>query len=444
MSNVVIQAEGISKIYRIGLEEEMHDSLVSAVLDFVRRPISNFRRLRRLAAFGENAGESRDAIWALKEVSFQVRKGEVVGVIGQNGAGKSTLLKILSGITEPTRGRAIVSGRIGSLLEVGTGFHPELTGRENVYLNGTILGMKKREVDGKFDEIVDFSGIKKFVDTPIKRYSSGMKVRLAFAVAAHLNPEILLVDEVLAVGDASFQKKCLGKMEDIRKEGRTVLFVSHNMTAIQRLCGRAILFKDGVVICDGDVREAVECYLCDDSVEQYGTSQPNVNERLRLNGLGEQARLTGCRLFDAVENENYSLPFGQAFTVELDCIGLSDVGSVAFVVGIDSLTGVRITTAVSDEGGNTVSVKKGQTVRACLRFEDLMLKPGRYSLTVGLLGLMGGMDHLDNVRSFEITPLLHDATRAPNDKWGLIDVAPKWNIHTVGKSESNRQRRFDR
>ena len=217
MSDIAMRVENLWKLYRIGLKEEMHDSLFVAFVDCVKRPLRNLRRLRNLSTFGENAEESEDTIWALRDVSFAVKKGEVVGVIGRNGAGKSTLLKILSRITEPTRGRAIVSGRVGSLLEVGTGFNPELTGRENVYLNGGILGMKKAEIDRKFDEIVAFAETEKFLDTPVKRYSSGMRVRLAFAVAAHLDPEILLVDEVLAVGDTAFQKKCLGKMSDVAK-----------------------------------------------------------------------------------------------------------------------------------------------------------------------------------------------------------------------------------
>ena len=194
-------------------------------------------------------------------MSFNIRSGEVVGIIGVNGAGKSTLLKVISRITPPTAGKITIRGRVSSLLEVGTGFHPELTGRENVYLNGTILGMRKVEVDRKFDEIVDFSGIDKFLDTPVKRYSTGMRVRLAFAVAAHLEPEILIVDEVLAVGDAEFQKKCLNKMEDVGKEGRTVLFVSHNMAAVTRLCQRGILLSDGKIIDDGDAHSIVSSYL---------------------------------------------------------------------------------------------------------------------------------------------------------------------------------------
>jgi lipopolysaccharide transport system ATP-binding protein len=228
------------------------------------RPFHNFQRLRRLNTFEAN-GEAEDIIWAIKDVSFDVSEGEVVGIIGHNGAGKSTLLKILSRITEPTSGTAVVRGRISSLLEVGTGFHPELSGRENVYMNGTILGMTKAEIDRKFDEIVDFSGVEKFLDTPIKRYSSGMQVRLAFAVAAHLEPEILIIDEVLAVGDVEFQRKCLGKMHDVARGGRTVLFVSHNMAAIRSLCHSVILLQHGQIKSIGNSDEIIDNHFCDSS-----------------------------------------------------------------------------------------------------------------------------------------------------------------------------------
>jgi lipopolysaccharide transport system ATP-binding protein len=209
---------------------------------------------------GVRADVEHDTLWALRDVSFEVKRGEVVGIIGRNGAGKSTLLKMLARITYPTSGRAVVNGRVGSLLEVGTGFHPELTGRENIYLNGTILGMTKAEVDRKFDEIVDFSGVEKFIDTPVKRYSSGMRVRLAFSVAAHLEPEILLIDEVLAVGDAQFQKKCLGKMGEVAKSGRTVIFVSHNMAAVKSLCQRCIVLSSGQTSFEGATDEAIASY----------------------------------------------------------------------------------------------------------------------------------------------------------------------------------------
>jgi lipopolysaccharide transport system ATP-binding protein len=260
MNELAIKVEGLSKRYRIGLKEEIHDTLVGAAMAFIKSPVKNLKRLRRLSYF-EDGQDEEDIIWALKEVSFEVQKGEVVGVIGRNGAGKSTLLKVLAGITYPTAGRAEIDGRVASLLEVGTGFHQELTGRENVYLNGTILGMTRKEIDRKFDEIVEFSGVEKFIDTPVKRYSSGMRVRLAFSVAAHLEAEILLIDEVLAVGDTAFQQKCLGKMGEVSKEGKTVLFVSHSMGMIRYLCSRALLIDKGKIQIDGNVSEVTDIYL---------------------------------------------------------------------------------------------------------------------------------------------------------------------------------------
>ena len=259
-NDIAIRVENLGKRYRIGLKEEMHDTFGGAIADLVRRPLKNLRRLRSLTRFQDD-GDDDGVIWALKDVSFEVKRGEVLGVVGRNGAGKSTLLKILSRIIDPTEGEAMIDGRVGSLLEVGTGFHPELTGRQNMYLNGTILGMKKAEIDRKFDEIVAFAEIERFIDTPVKRYSSGMYVRLAFAVAAHLEPEILLVDEVLAVGDAAFRKKCLGKMRDVSQEGRTVLFVSHNMAAVERLCEEVVWLEEGRVTDIGDTKRVVSSYL---------------------------------------------------------------------------------------------------------------------------------------------------------------------------------------
>ena len=260
MSDLKIQVNNLSKRYRIGLKEELHDTFVSSFLSWAKSPFSNFRKLKNLTDFSDDGQES-DTIWALNDVSLNVQEGEVLGIIGRNGAGKSTLLKILSRIVEPTSGSCIIHGRVASLLEVGTGFHSELSGRENLYLNGAILGMSKREMDSKFEEIVDFSGVGKFIDTPVKRYSSGMSVRLAFSIAAHLDPEILLIDEVLAVGDAYFQKKCLGKMQEVSSQGRTVLFVSHQMNAIQSLCDRCILLENGRVVKDGDTEVVVNKYL---------------------------------------------------------------------------------------------------------------------------------------------------------------------------------------
>jgi lipopolysaccharide transport system ATP-binding protein len=265
MKNSAIRVENLAQCYRIDLKRRMHNPLADALGSWIRSPLANFQRLRKLGKVQEGE-ESEDLIWALKDVSFDVEDGEIIGIIGANGAGKSTLLKILSHITEPTSGKAVVRGRVSSLLEVGTGFHSELTGRENIYLNGTILGMTKKEVDRKFDEIVAFSEVEKFIDTPIKRYSSGMQVRLAFSVAAHLEPEILLMDEVLAVGDAGFQKKCLGKMGEVAKGGRTVLFVSHNMGAVNSLCSRSILLNWGRVSRIGPTSEVIGEYLSDHSL----------------------------------------------------------------------------------------------------------------------------------------------------------------------------------
>jgi lipopolysaccharide transport system ATP-binding protein len=265
MGDVALRVEGLGKQYRIGKAEAAYRTFRDVLADTLSAP---FRRavglLRGNAAAANNLSET---IWALRDVSFEVKKGEVVGIIGRNGAGKSTLLKILSSITEPSIGEAKLYGRVGALLEVGTGFHPELTGRENIYLNGAILGMSRAEIRRKFDEIVAFAEVEKFIDTPVKHYSSGMGLRLGFAVAAHLEPEILIVDEVLAVGDAAFQKKCLGKMGEVAGEGRTVLFVSHNMAAVNQLCGRAVWLNNGQSVADGETNAVVQLYLESNSTE---------------------------------------------------------------------------------------------------------------------------------------------------------------------------------
>jgi lipopolysaccharide transport system ATP-binding protein len=261
MSDIAIKCEGLSKRYRIG-ERENYKSLRDTLVEVIRAPFRNINTLNKGGVGQSKSGGG--TFWALNDVSFEVRRGDVIGIIGRNGAGKSTLLKILSRITKPTLGQARINGRVGSLLEVGTGFHPELTGRENIYLNGAILGMSRVDINRHFDDIVGFAQVEKFVDTPVKRYSSGMYLRLAFAVAAHLNPDILIVDEVLAVGDAAFQQKCLTKMEDVSQSGRTVIFVSHNMSAVQRLCKEVIILQDGRTLLRASSREAVEAYLSND------------------------------------------------------------------------------------------------------------------------------------------------------------------------------------
>ena len=283
MSDVVIRAERLSKLYKIGALKQRHTTLRDQLVHSFKSLFSGNGRRSPQPSTPSSIDGRPDTIWALKEVSFEVKQGEVVGFIGRNGAGKSTLLKILSRITEPTSGRAEIYGHVGSLLEVGTGFHSELTGRENIYLNGAMLGMRKAEVRHKFDEIVAFAGTEKFIDTPVKHYSSGMYVRLAFAVAAHVEPEILIVDEVLAVGDVAFQKKCLGKMQDIASQGRTVLFVSHNMAALQGLCSRACLLSAGQIAGEGLPIEVVRRYFAETSQ----AAPVSLEEREDRQGTGE-------------------------------------------------------------------------------------------------------------------------------------------------------------
>ena len=312
MSDIAIKAEKLSKRYRIGQSTNGYKTLRDTLAGLVAAP---FRRKRSAPSCMQKgipnpsstsalASLRSDEIWALKEVSFEVKRGEVVGVIGRNGAGKSTLLKILSRITEPTDGCAEIHGRVGSLLEVGTGFHPELTGRENIYLNGAILGMKEAEIERKFDEIVAFAEVEKFIDTPVKHYSSGMYVRLAFAVAAHIEPEILLVDEVLAVGDGRFQRKCLNKMQDVGRQGRTVLFVSHNMPAVTRLCPRTVLLDSGKVLRDGPSHQVVSAYLGSDLGTTAAREWPDLreapgNDIVRLRAV--RVRTEDGRISDAID-----------------------------------------------------------------------------------------------------------------------------------------------
>ena len=377
MSDIAIRVENLSKLYRIGQREPyqtLRDTLMDAIYAPVRRlpslfgnsqsAIRNpklgyapFRALgslllgRRSAVDGPPSSVvgppssvigHPDTIWALKDVSFEVERGEVVGVIGRNGAGKSTLLKILSRITEPTEGYAEIHGRVASLLEVGTGFHGELTGRENIYLNGAILGMKKTEIDRKFDEIVAFAEVEKFIDTPVKHYSSGMHLRLAFAVAAHLEPEILLVDEVLAVGDAAFQKKCLGKMEAVAKEGRTVLFVSHNMGAVQRLCSRTILLNAGRIVRDGETQAAIHEYLKTGLAQPGERTWPKREEALGDNVVrlkAVRARNSGMRIaseFSVREDWYLEIEFWvlvEGFNINAYVYLYDDSGTLIFVTG---------------------------------------------------------------------------------------------------------------
>ncbi|MBT8352497.1 MAG: ABC transporter ATP-binding protein [Deltaproteobacteria bacterium] len=318
-NDIAINAEGLSKCYRIGLKEQRSDSISGSIIDFIKSPMKNYLKYRSLYKFddmrpdnGDNS-KNPDIIWALKNISFKVKKGEVVGIIGRNGAGKSTLLKVLCKITDPTHGYATIHGRVSSLLEVGTGFHPELTGRENVYLNGTILGMTKKEIEQKFDDIVDFAGVHKFLETPVKRYSSGMRVRLGFAVAAFLEPEILIIDEVLAVGDAAFQKKCLDKMQDIGEHGRTVLFVSHNISAVTRLCTRTVYLEGGNVVDDGPSAKVARNYL----TSGLGTMACREWKDPMRAPQGDVARLYSLKICDKNREISESIDISQPVALEM-------------------------------------------------------------------------------------------------------------------------------
>ncbi|MBI2852133.1 MAG: ABC transporter ATP-binding protein [Chloroflexi bacterium] len=318
MANPLIRVNNLSKRYRIGAVQRGYKTFREAIVEGITAPVRNFGRLRRLTRFKN--GEEPDTIWALKDVSFEVNEGEVLGIIGKNGAGKSTLLKILARITEPTSGSVEIYGRVSSLLEVGTGFHPELTGRENIFLNGAILGMSKKEIERKFDEIVAFSEIEKFIDTPVKRYSSGMYVRLAFAVAAHLEPEILLVDEVLAVGDAAFQKKCLGKMEEVAHGGRTVLFVSHNMAAVQTLCSRSVLLENGCLVAEGPSHAVVQQYRGSDG----GNRSAYVWEDPKTAPGNELVRLAAVSILNSCGRTVSSIGTDEDFFIEVKYVVLRD------------------------------------------------------------------------------------------------------------------------
>lgn len=366
-SELAVEAEGVSKRYRLG-ERESYRALRDVLAGSFTAPL---RRAR-----------SREVpeLWALDDVSFTLARGEVLGLIGANGAGKSTLLKVLSRITEPTKGRVVLRGRVGSLLEVGTGFHPELTGRENIFLNGTILGMRRAEIVRRFDEIVEFAGVEKFLDTPVKRYSSGMQVRLAFAVAAHLEPEILLVDEVLAVGDVSFQEKCLGKMRDVTREGRTVVFVSHNLAAVRSLCSRALVLESGKLVFDGPTDDAVHRYLAGG-----GGKTAAVVEGRDLELRTAKERVYGDRPFFRC-NRVAALNDGGMVTTSFDSDESVSV-EIDFTV-LRSLPSLRLLVTLTDE--NQVVVLRTENIDD---EESSPLDPGDYRARVTLpAGLFGDVE----------------------------------------------------
>ncbi|MGE5305789.1 MAG: ABC transporter ATP-binding protein [Alphaproteobacteria bacterium] len=377
MSKIAIRVESLSKRYKIGLAKQRHDTL----RDEIAGRLSIFRSNGDGRA---NGSQPSDTIWALKDVSFEVKHGEVVGFIGRNGAGKSTLLKILSRITEPTSGRVEIYGRVGSLLEVGTGFHGELTGRENIYLNGAILGMKKWEIDKKFDEMVAFSEIEKFIDTPVKRYSSGMYVRLAFAVAAHLEPEILIVDEVLAVGDAQFQKKCLGKMNDVAQRGRTVLFVSHNLAALRRLCNRGLLLDQGEKICYESVDDCVSRYEEMMLSEEAKTSAPHIVYEAR-NGTGNSPfEIKKIEILNCEGTPKAGIHTWDSFILRVQYEAQQRVSEGSVAILINSVDGVPLLVlSTQPDSAIPMAIEIGRHEVDCL-IEKIPLSAGDYILGAGL------------------------------------------------------------
>jgi len=395
MSYPALILDGIGKSYQIGQREPGAEGLGGALKSVLSAPVRNFRKL-------SGQSEEKELFWALKDVSFEVPAGQVMGIVGRNGAGKSTMLKVLSRITEPSEGSARLRGRVASLIEVGTGFHPELTGRENIYLNGAILGMTRTEIDTKFDEIVDFSEVERFLDTPVKRYSSGMFLRLAFAVAAYLEPEILVIDEVLAVGDAAFQKKCLGRMKDISHgHGRTVLFVSHNMATVRALCDRCVMLQGGRLVADGEPGEVIDRYL-DMTMAQAGKVY-DLSNRSSAWKFG-----TGTAVFTRLEFANQSNFVDRTSELDLRC----------WVRAEEDLAGFRIAVIVHRLDGNAVggafgpdvlTLKKGEEAEFKVRMEDFQLAPGRYccELRLGRGNPTDGRTEYDavfDVFHFEIQP----------------------------------------
>ena len=393
-----IEIRGISKRYELGERAQMYGSFRESLSRLISSP------WKRLSKTSRSAKSDGSAFWAVKNINIDIEQGETVALIGSNGAGKSTLLKIISRITDPTDGTILARGRMGSLLEVGTGFHPELTGRENIYLNGAILGMRRREINEKFDEITAFAGIGQFLDTPVKRYSSGMYVRLAFSIAAHLDPEILIVDEVLAVGDVAFQKKCLGKMAEACTRSRTVLFVSHNLAAVESLCSRGIVLDSGEVVFDGPSKEAVRFYL-DNLANESSTPTSHVVDLGAAPGRSAKYRphLKRLELFDGRGRPvRGTLPAGEALRAhiyfELDMPCTSFDASIAF----DTLTGQRVCTAHSAyEPDRQHEERAGEQVFIC-DIPSLALVPGEYKIGVGLDIASGEVDWVDDATRLSI------------------------------------------
>lgn len=418
MSNNAIRAQNLSKQYEIGMAKQRHNTLRDQLAEGVG------------SLFRPDGRKSAKTIWALKNVSFEVKQGEVLGIIGRNGAGKTTLLKILSRITEPTSGRAEVYGRVGSLLEVGTGFHPELSGRENIYLSGSILGMKKREIDATLGAIVEFSGVEKFVDTPIKRYSSGMRLRLGFAVAAHLRPDVLLIDEVLAVGDLDFQKKCLQAMSGLGTSGRTVLFVSHDLAAIENLCPRTIWINNGQIQEDDHTRDVIEKYLSSFAADnQSGRDLSNVRNR---SGSGK-IRYTEMEFSNRDGQSRNLVRSGDSLTVRLYFHARQAIRKPHFGLEIYTELGTLVTDVSTWASGYEIPILPQGDGYIDLEITLLNLMPGRYYVGLWLAGLgTGDYDRLNKCAVLDIEHSnFYQSGRGIDKKLGIIFLPCKWRSHTL-------------
>jgi lipopolysaccharide transport system ATP-binding protein len=418
MSNIAILTDDLGKLYRIG-QRQQYNTLKDTLTTLMAKPFHRFTAWGK-PSFSTVSTQSRtgrrERIWALKDVTFEIEHGEVVGIIGRNGAGKSTLLKILSRITKPTTGHSRTQGRVGSLLEVGTGFHPELTGRENVFLNGAILGMRREEIRRRFDEIVAFAEIEKFIDTPVKRYSSGMYMRLAFAVAAHLEPEILIVDEVLAVGDVEFQKKCLGKMDSVAQAGRTVLFVSHNMDAIQQLCPRCIMLDQGQLVIDGDSDNVIAQYLSSYSHQTSPDGWIDVSGLERA-GTGE-ARFKKVQYGSDSEAARFQ-PYSNGpieFSLDIESDSARSVGSLA--VFISTQLGTKLINADTVLLGQVIALHRGSNL-VRIKIDRLYLNPGVYRVGLWLADPISSRsntayDYIESAFEMEVIKYGQQPTIHPN------------------------------
>ena len=410
----IIQAQGVGKSYRLSRQEAsgsyltLRESLVSGLKDTARR----------LVRAGER--QQKQDFWAVQDVSFEVAQGEVIGIIGGNGAGKSTLLKLLSRITRPTTGRIVLRGRVGSLLEVGTGFHPELTGRENIFLNGTILGMSRREIIDRFDDIVEFSGVSSFLDLPVKRYSSGMFVRLAFSVAANLRPEIMIVDEVLAVGDASFQRRCIDRMAAMAREGTTLLFVSHNMDLIPRLCTRALWMKSGQIVANGEVSQIVNRYLTE---LNEGSINQDLKSKARL-GNG-RARFENMTFYDQQGQQISTIHSGEDFRAVISIRSEDDIENVALSMTLKTIQGTRLVTASSEESRDRIHFKKGTQTIEC-SFKSLKIRPGTQIAIELSMCTNQIIDHVDIASVVDVIEMKQTRYLSGEDK-GLYTCDFQWS-----------------